>query len=422
MWLFYVLVVMLPFYHNKFVNYRIGGLSIIKYVGILCFVAALFHLKQKRTPTRFIAAAHSKLFLLLATWALLSYVRMITLGISVPETGEIYYSLLLLFFLTITLVDSWAKFRRAILASIMSLGLASVYLIREFRLYQSVYVDFRPGYTTGDPNYYASSALVVMPLAIAWIQCDRRPVWRWFVMFAIGLMVVGLGLSSSRGGFIGLAAMLFFILVRNRKRLARNLLILLVISIPLALAPHGPVDRFLNPRRGDKEAIAARLQNWKVAIEMVSDHPLIGVGLGQFIPARQKYEEQGSGKVYIAHNAYLEYAAELGIPALCIFLWLLYATFRSLQRIERTAARVKNIFVYRFSEAMQASLLGFAVSSFFLSAEYQKVFWFLVFMAIAMGEMTRGVAFQQQQPLQGTSENFADPTRKAERVSNAHAY
>lgn len=401
--LFYLLVGMLPFYHSKFVNDSIGGLSVVKYVGMVCALVAIFFLARRHSPPGFFATAQGNLFLLLTGWALLSYVRLTLSGVPVSDDADIYYSLLLLFFVTLTMVDTWTRFRRAMIASVLSLGVASLYLLREFRMYGGMYADFRPGFATGDPNYYASSALVVLPLAFVWFQSDRRRFWKFAALGTILLILAGLGLSASRGGLVGLGVMLLFMVARERKKRVRNLAIAALVLAVLTLVPHGPVDRFLHPGYGDENGMEARLNSWSMGLKMVQNHPLAGVGLAQFAPTALRYDPQVS-KAFIAHNTYLEYAAELGIPALCVFLLLLGATFRSLGRIRRTARRTQELVIYNFAGAMQAGLVGFAVSSFFLSAEYQKVFWFLVFMTVPMQELARRASARAAQAQAGKAE------------------
>jgi O-antigen ligase len=394
--LFYLLVGMLPFYHSKFVNNDIGGLSVVKYVGIACALAGIFYLPRRRSVPGIFATAQGNLFLLLTAWALISYVRLVLSGVAVSEDADVYYSLLLLFFVTLTMVDTWTHFRRAIIASVFSLGLASLYLLREYRMYGGMYADFRPGFATGDPNYYASSALVVLPLAYVWFQTDRRRFWKLAALGTLLLMLAGLGLTASRGGLLGLAVMLLFMVARERKQRLRNLAIAALAVAVLSLVPHGPVDRLLHPGYGDENGVEARLNSWTMGLKMVRDHPLAGVGLAQFAPTVLRYDPQVT-KAYIAHNTYLEYAAELGIPALLVFLFLLGATFLTLGRIRRLARRSRETVIYNFAGAMQAGLVGFAVSSFFLSAEYQKVFWFLVFMTVPLQEIARRAAAQAAQ-------------------------
>ena len=87
---------------------------------------------------------------------------------------------------------------------------------------------------------------------------------------------------------------------------------------------------------------------------------------------------------YMAHNSYLEYAAELGIPAFLIFLGILASTFFLLERVRKHALERKDTFLKQVALGLQAGLIGFAGSAFFFSAEYEKPFWLVLFISCSI--------------------------------------
>src|SRR5207245_3643202 len=87
---------------------------------------------------------------------------------------------------------------------------------------------------------------------------------------------------------------------------------------------------------------------------------------------------------HLAHNSYLEYAAELGIPAFLIFLGILASTFFLLEQVRRHALERKDTFLKQVALGLQAGLIGFAGSAFFFSAEYEKPFWLVVFISCSI--------------------------------------
>ena len=70
-----------------------------------------------------------------------------------------------------------------------------------------------------------------------------------------------------------------------------------------------------------------------------ADHPVIGVGPGQFPQYYRQYAEVVGIRVLArdreAHNLYLGMAAELGIIGITVFLVILGLTFRDLIRARR---------------------------------------------------------------------------------------
>ena len=68
---------------------------------------------------------------------------------------------------------------------------------------------------------------------------------------------------------------------------------------------------------------------------------------------------------HIAHNAYVEIAAEMGIPVFAVFVALLVSTFRSLARTRRRAVAYGQESLAAIALAMQAGLMGACVADIF---------------------------------------------------------
>ncbi len=80
----------------------------------------------------------------------------------------------------------------------------------------------------------------------------------------------------------------------------------------------------------------------------------------------------GTPSLAVAHDAYLDVAAELGIPAALLFLTYLGVSFRRL-----TAANRNGIGLPGFAQALRVSLVIAMVSSAFLSEQYYLPFWLI---------------------------------------------
>ncbi len=107
---------------------------------------------------------------------------------------------------------------------------------------------------------------------------------------------------------------------------------------------------------------AGRLDMWRSAVLMLRDHPLTGVGPGLFGRAFRDYRDPAlaQDKLASAHNAFLNTAAETGLPGIIVSLWLLVACMRTWY------ARWKNApsSVYRQRlEICLAALLGLGIHS-----------------------------------------------------------
>lgn len=72
-----------------------------------------------------------------------------------------------------------------------------------------------------------------------------------------------------------------------------------------------------------------RLAFWESSLAMIQDHPFLGIGWGSYWMVYPEYDFYLQGadiRIVHAHNLYLNYAAEIGIPGAIAFLWYLLGT------------------------------------------------------------------------------------------------
>ncbi|MCR5757605.1 MAG: O-antigen ligase family protein [Selenomonas sp.] len=72
-----------------------------------------------------------------------------------------------------------------------------------------------------------------------------------------------------------------------------------------------------------------RLAFWESTVAMIQDHPFLGIGWGAYWMVYPEYDFylQGADILIVhAHNWYLNYAAEIGIPGMLSFVWLFFGS------------------------------------------------------------------------------------------------
>jgi O-antigen ligase len=131
------------------------------------------------------------------------------------------------------------------------------------------------------------------------------------------------------------------------------------------------------------------------ALRMIADAPLTGVGPYNFKVLSTAYS--GLERDFIAHNTYLELAAELGLPVLVIFLLLALAVFRGLGRARPLPGDFQSRELAAWAEGLRSGLAGFLVAGAFISAQYEKWFWLVVFIAIAVERLATAREWQRAQ-------------------------
>jgi O-antigen ligase len=199
----------------------------------------------------------------------------------------------------------------------------------------------------GDPNFLAAGLVPAIALAAGLLAAAReRPVERSFLVAALVVLVAGLGATQSRGGVLAaaitaLAAVALAGRGRGRAALGVGTIAALAVAA-LAISPGG-LDRITSPDpEGD-----GRADLWQVATRMVSEHPLAGVGLGNFpvragesvrAPGSLEFVELVAERPHEAHNTYLQLLAEAGPLGLLAFLLVVGIALRAARRAERRLA------------------------------------------------------------------------------------
>jgi len=151
-----------------------------------------------------------------------------------------------------------------------------------------------------------------------------------------------------------------------------------VVLFGVALAPSAYRSRLATT---DDDSALARTDELKRSIMVAAMHPLFGVGMNNYI----LYSNTNKA----THNAYTQVAAEMGLIAFAIYVWLLVSPFRRLRQVEAATRNSKRKPpVYYLAVGLQASLVGYMVVSVFASVAYQWYAYYLVAYAICLQRLT----------------------------------
>ena len=201
------------------------------------------------------------------------------------------------------------------------------------------------------PNPFAGYLSTILPLAVWMALCQANSrAYRWLAWFATVGLVIGIGLSQSRGAWLGAAvAATCLVLLWNRQ--TRRLLVpggvgavlLLALAVSGAL-PAAILDRLAQTVEyfgvfdvrtvevsSENWAVVERMAHWQAGWYMFQAHPWLGVGAGNYANAYPLYfvgmwrEALGH-----AHNYYLNMLAELGVIGGGMLLLLLGMAFARL--------------------------------------------------------------------------------------------
>jgi len=411
MFLFYLLVLSLPLTQHYALSYTLGGVTVAKLLGAVCMPMALIHAAGKRRIPGGLCQPGALLCVAYFLLAMISY--FIAYGLAWDASGpqNNVLSILVLLLVTVAVVDSVERLRWTLLMMVGSVAIASVYAIREWLAWGHAVLGYRPGGVSGDANYFGTAAAASLPVAFVLLQTRCRRWEKLYLITCFGLTLFAFGLAASRGGLMGAVVGFLLIFIKSRRKF-RSLVLATGLVIPLlAVTPNSPVERLLNPDYGSQVAVAARETTWRAGWQMFQDHPLFGVGLARFKTVVLQYEDSMAALQVqsLAHNTYIEVAAEQGLLGFLPFVATLMAAYLTLERAFRLTAKAELQFLNQACIAIQAALLAAWVGAFFVSAWWFRFYWFPVFLAVCFEPIARTVIRKKRLALAVEREGIKQP-------------
>ena len=390
MWLLLALILIMPYEENPYLYLGANLLGIfpdftvIKLLGLLGFGWAGLRLAAGDPAVARLGTRPARLFLVF--FAVIVVVAVFH-GTGFQYAISRYVGFLVFLPFVVVAVRTETDLRRVLQAMVLAYVLVFPYGVRQMLRYGE-----RLGTGLYEENYLATILVLLIPLAFVFGAQARDPRGRALWTGCGLLLVVMVFLTSSRGGFLGLltAGMVY---VYRRHGLGRAVVVMLLLLASVLVLPTDVGTRTLATIFQDSDTLPAGLETsnrahvalfW-AALRMIVENPLTGVGPLNFKSLSTSYT--GLDIANIAHNSFLEIAAEFGLPALAVFLLLLKATFSTLGRAIRSGPSPQARALAGWADGLRSGLIGFLVSGFFISAQYEKVLWLAVFLTIVLGAL-----------------------------------
>ena len=329
------------------------------------------------------------LVLLLGVAALLSIPFAINPGEAWKTFSDLLVKTLLIFIVIVNVVRTERRLR---LLMLLALGVSIYLSIAAIQDYQAGLFGIGTEITSrimgrikglfDNPNDLALHLVTMVPIAVG-LAMAKPGMFRKFVYIgAAGLMVAAIVVTFSRGGFLGLVAVSFFLVLKlgRKQRFPTMAGFFLAVVLFFALAPGSYGSRLSTIFNigGDLTGSASqRNQVLKRSILVTLRYPLFGVGLGNF--HYKSFQELGT------HNAYTQVGSEMGVAAMIMYIMFLVYPYKRLKEIEKaTDGKKDDRYYYYLSIGLRASLIGYMVASFFAAVAYQWYIYYLVGYAIAL--------------------------------------
>jgi len=365
------------------------GVAALAFEGFAIVLLATLLWRSRLTVSRhnvsaFLRTGANLPVLLFLAWAVLSCALSPLKGYSVQETLRLGAGILLYFVVAY-------QFRRSehlskLVDVLLFVGAATALVA--FAQYAAG-DSYRVGGTFGNPQLLASFLMILLPTVAVVALTEKSTNRQLVAQVTAVLMAAGLLLTQTRSGWLGASAALatlcglsLFAARRTGANLAARKhelvlpAMLLVASVGTFIA-FWPQNGLLTSRASTLSNVSAvntwqsRQLQWRGALEMIKNRPLMGYGVGVFPYVQSRYT--GIGMDYAngsfsrraslteqAHSFWLQLAAELGIPGLLLMASVLVAFMVSgFRRLRTMDAGIRRTLLM----GSMAAAVGFAVDA-----------------------------------------------------------
>jgi O-antigen ligase len=260
-----------------------------------------------------------------------------------------------------------------------------------------------PGRLSGgirDPNELAAVLVPALVFAAFLYASRSGALTRWALASATLLFTVALFLTNSRGGLVALGVTFVAAFVLAGPIRARVVVVILIVgavgfSYYSLVAPPEQLQRLTHFSSGGG---TGRQDLWAVAVRMYRDHPIQGIGIGNFETVEPRYAytavelrhpELIVDTPKVAHNTYLHVLTELGaVGALALAIVILGALL-AVRRAYHAFGSRGDLELEVIARGILIGTIGMLAAFTFISAQYQKQLWLLLGLAAATATVAR---------------------------------
>src|SRR5215470_2640128 len=247
----------------------------------------------------------------------------------------------------------------------------------------------------GDPNELAAIVVAALMLAVVTV-----PLMRWLLGSIVVVLAIALFLTQSRGGLLALAVVAVVTpFLAGPVRLRAVAVILTIAAIGIGyyalVAPPAAIQHVTSFSAGGG---TGRTDLWKVAVEMWRDHPIAGIGTGNFTVVEPRYAVRTINlervdlvvdNPKVAHNTYLHVLTELGIVGFVAFAGMiggsLLVAWRAIKELQRRGERRREI----LARGLLIGTIGMFAAFVFITAQWEKQLWLLLGTCLALSTLAR---------------------------------
>jgi len=255
----------------------------------------------------------------------------------------------------------------------------------------------------GNTNGLASLIDVAIICAYLLHQMVRPGLGRILLSAVLPVLFLGLALTFSRAGLIILAVTVLLVWY-NVARQRGFLLLIGSISMICVLAYVLPnafwkrAESIVPAIQRQQDTFGTRVRLWRVALRMIEDRPVVGVGPGNFVAAYPRYARGGDQRLQNLppHNTYVGVSAETGLVGGTLFVLIIAFSLMRAHRAVSAGRATARSDLETLGVAAEVSLLVFLIGGLSGDSEGLKCVWMFFGLAVAAGQMAERLVAQER--------------------------
>lgn len=367
--------------------------------------------------------ATSLMLILLAAAATVSWAGSI---VSTPDGTDLYLKLIkeiVLAFVIMAVMTTRHRIHLLVLVVAISFGFLAVKEGLIFVLTAGGHKVIGTG-SVGDNNSLATALLMTVPLLYYLAQHSAVRLVRVGMLTVMGLAIVTVIATFSRGGFVGLLLLGGFAVKNSRNKGGSLALVLLAGVLTYFLAPESWFSRIdsINNTATDG-SFMGRVIAWKISWLIAMDNPFFGGGphavqrwavWNSYTPLLYLLDfiktPELDGIPHAAHSTYFELIGDLGFVGFAVFISLLGIAFWNCSKLRRMSRGHPSLtWANDLGRMMQITLVIYAVTTAALSMAYFELFYIVVAL-LSRACRTVQLSLKAESALPGAASSVRPPT------------
>jgi O-antigen ligase len=211
---------------------------------------------------------------------------------------------------------------------------------------------------------------VVYTIALPFLLAGTKKIFsnwtRILCILSIPLIAIAIYFNGSRGGFLTALAIIIMHFGQNFKTRKLHLVLAAIISLGIFIA----APKYLTQVNDSENSTYHRIEMWTEGVEMLAQHPVFGIGRGNF---------RSYTSALIAHNSAIEIMGETGFIGLFLWAGLIYISLKNVYFFIRNSIDEKGRI---FASALFISVIGYLISAMFVTLEYETFYVLLALCSV----------------------------------------